>query len=118
GRAFPPLHSNRLTYTEDILWNRVSNLESLRSQSLATRLQRPEAAQEEQLDGNACVGTFSANFCTTPAGGRFPHFTPTGSHTRRIFGGIGFRSWKAFGPKAGALPLGYSDPKHLKKNSC
>ncbi|GBL64963.1 hypothetical protein AVEN_171693-1, partial [Araneus ventricosus] len=46
-------------------------------------------------EGRAWAGTPDQNSRTTPAGGRLP---PTAyPHTRRIFGGIGFRSW---GPPA------------------
>ncbi|GBM42379.1 hypothetical protein AVEN_130262-1 [Araneus ventricosus] len=51
----------------------------------------------------------SPNLHATPTGGRLTttyDLTCNRPHTRRIFSGIGFRTWNPPGPKAETLPLG------------
>ncbi|GBO23902.1 hypothetical protein AVEN_200714-1, partial [Araneus ventricosus] len=48
------------------------------------------------------AGTPSPGFRATPAGGRLAtkrDVASNGSHTQRIFSGIGFRAWKPPAPK-------------------
>ncbi|GBM22947.1 hypothetical protein AVEN_172300-1 [Araneus ventricosus] len=52
----------------------------------------------------------SPNFHATPTGGRLTttyDLACNRPHTRRIFSGIGFRTWNPPGPKAETLPLGH-----------
>ncbi|GBM99096.1 hypothetical protein AVEN_138935-1 [Araneus ventricosus] len=52
----------------------------------------------------------SPSFHTTPTGGRLAttyDLACNRPNTRRIFSGIGFRTWKHSGPKAATLPLGH-----------
>ncbi|GBN20464.1 hypothetical protein AVEN_172086-1 [Araneus ventricosus] len=60
----------------------------------------------------------SPNFHATPAGGRLTttyDLTCNGPHTRRIFGGIGSRTWSPPAPKAETLPLGHHGPSTIRE---